>query len=115
MFTTQTAHDVLTALTRAGFELYLPISVAPMREDRHHRALVAAGRIGLNLSPGAWVDTEMWAVVAAYVNVHGLKAIPELQAEKLRLTAFETGAANTVIELAARIESLSVVPGLRAA
>jgi len=115
MIATQSAHDVLTALTRAGFELNLPLSVAPLREDRDYRALVAAGRIGLNLPASAWVDTEIWAVVAAHVNVHGLVAIRELQADKLRLTPFETGAANEVIALAERIAALAVTPDLRAA
>lgn len=115
MIATQSALDVLTALERAGFELNLPLSVAPLREDRDYRALVAAGRIGLNLPASAWTDSEMWAVVAAYVNVHGLVPIRELQAGKLRLTPFETGAANDLIALAGRIAALAVSPGLRAA
>jgi hypothetical protein len=115
MIATQTAQDVFTALTRAGFEISLPLSLAPVREDRDHRALVAAGLIALNLPVHAWADTEMWAVVAAYVNVHGLVRISEIQAAKLRLTPFEASAANSIIALAAQIASLAAVPGRRAA
>ncbi|WP_244114396.1 hypothetical protein [Burkholderia gladioli] len=115
MIPTQTAQDTLAALARAGFEISLPLSIAPVREERDYRALVAAGLMALNLPADAWADTEMWAVVAAHANVHGLVPITELQAARLRLTPFETGAANTVIALAARIATLAVTPGRRAA
>ncbi|MEX3630312.1 MAG: hypothetical protein VB138_13505 [Burkholderia sp.] len=71
--------------------------------------------MALNLLADAWADTEMWAMVAAYVTVHGLVAISEIQAAKLRLTPFETTAVNAIIALAARIATLAAAPGRRAA